>query len=83
MAKAYMRQLKTWRERRGLSQADLGRLAGFSDAFISMLERGKKNGTIDTLERLAKALNVSPDSLLTDTDSIPVATRQDRSAAAK
>ena len=66
MRQVYMRQLKLWRERRGLSQADLGRLAGCSDAFISMLERGKKSGSLDTLERLASILNVSTDQLLGD-----------------
>ena len=70
MRRIYMHQLKTWRERRGLSQADLGRRAGYSDAFISMLERGKKFGTFDTLDRLAKALNVAPENLLADTDSV-------------
>lgn len=70
LRQVYMRQLKTWRERRGLSQADLGRLAGYSDAFISMLERGKKCGSLDALERLANALHVSTDQLLADVDSV-------------
>ncbi|NMP23794.1 helix-turn-helix domain-containing protein [Sulfobacillus harzensis] len=83
MRKTYMRQLKAWRERRGLSQADLGRLAGYSDAFISMLERGKKYGSLDTLERLATALNVNTDQLLADTDSIPDAPRGAHAAEAK
>ncbi len=64
MRQVYMRDLKRGREHRGLSQADLGRLAGCSDAFISMPENGKKAGSLDTLERLAAALHVSTDQLL-------------------
>ncbi len=47
-----------------LSQEALASKAGISISYISMLERGQRAPPLDTLESLAKALAVSPTSLL-------------------
>lgn len=41
---------------KGLSQDDLGLAAGVERAYIGYLERGQKNPTATTLEKLATAL---------------------------
>lgn len=54
------------RERRaqGLSQEALADLADVHRTYIGMLERGEKNATLGTLERIALALGVPAISLL-------------------
>jgi transcriptional regulator with XRE-family HTH domain len=59
------RRLKQTRESRGLSQAQLGRVSGVGQAYISSLEAGRqRNPGIETLRKLAKALGVPVTSLL-------------------
>lgn len=59
------RVLRTLRERKGLSQRALAERVGVTPAYITMLERGaRKNPTVDTLKRIAKALGVSVGELL-------------------
>lgn len=56
-----MREIRTWR---GMSQATLAQLAGFSAMYVSYIERGER--TVDkrrTLEAFASALRVSPSEL--------------------
>ncbi len=52
------------RAERGLSQEELAEAAGVHRTYIGMLERGEKNVTIYNIERIAKALDVHPSSLL-------------------
>ncbi len=57
--------IKKLREEKGLSQQALAKKAKVTDAYIAMLETGvRKNPTIDTLKRLAKALKVKVGDLL-------------------
>ncbi len=52
------------RAERGLSQEELAEAAGVHRTYIGMLERGEKNVTIYNIERIARALEVHPASLL-------------------
>lgn len=52
------------RAERGLSQEELAEAAGVHRTYIGMLERGEKNVTIYNIERIARALDVSPAFLL-------------------
>jgi transcriptional regulator with XRE-family HTH domain len=52
------------RERRHLTQAKLARAAGLSKAGLSLIERGVRETTIDTLLSLARSLEVAPAFLL-------------------
>ena len=47
-----------------MSQGDICRALDMDRGYMSAIENGKKNITITQLERLAKALNVSPDQLI-------------------
>jgi transcriptional regulator with XRE-family HTH domain len=52
------------RKRAGLSQEELGFRASLHRTEIGLLERGARVPRIDTLIKLAAALNVPPDDLL-------------------
>lgn len=58
------RNLKQQRERVGWSQEQLGLEADIHRTYISDLERGARNPTIQIVERLAKVLKVRAGSLL-------------------
>jgi transcriptional regulator with XRE-family HTH domain len=58
-------RLRSLREARGLSQGALGKLIEKEGQYVSKLERGKLTGiTVETLERLADALDCTTDELL-------------------
>ena len=52
------KNIKTFREHRLLSQADLADSSGISIPFLSEIERGNKWPFPDTLAKIARALNV-------------------------
>lgn len=56
--------IRTIREQRGLSQEQLGALAGLHRAYIGQIERGEKNIGLKNLEKIAKALNIHIQVLL-------------------
>lgn len=56
--------VKEEREKRGLTQRELGKLAGLTGSFISRIESGKYRGSSpETLIGLATALKIKPDIL--------------------
>lgn len=55
--------IRAYRKRRGLTQAQLGALCGLSGASIGSYEKGATAPKRRVLERLAAALDVSPDRL--------------------
>ena len=57
--------IKTLRQEKGLSQKALAEQIGVTDAYITMLESGKrKNPSLEVLKKLAKALGVPVTELL-------------------
>ena len=56
--------LRNLRQERGMSQEELAHRADIDRTYISALERTVYAASIDVLERLAIALEVSPDALL-------------------
>lgn len=52
------------RRERGLSQEELSFRSGFTRAYFSGLETGKRNPTVLTLWEIAQSLGVSPVDLL-------------------
>lgn len=52
-------KIKTLRTGAGLTQEKLGELTGLDRTYISDIERGKRNPSLKSLEKLAKALRVS------------------------
>ena len=60
----FARRLHDLREVRNLTQAELGSRAGMSAAAISHFETGQRAPSLESLVRLADALQVSTDELL-------------------
>lgn len=56
--------LRTLREKRRLTQAELGQRAGIAPAAISHFETGLRRPSPENLKKLAQALSVSVDYLL-------------------
>jgi len=56
--------LRQLRELRGFTQADLGNRAGIAPASVSHFETGQRVPSLDSLVKLADALQVSVDVLL-------------------
>ncbi|SRR6266566_1639477 len=54
------RQIKRLRTRLGLTQDDLAERIQINPKYLSNIERGRENPTLDTLLRLAKSLKVEP-----------------------
>ena len=53
------RNVKRFREQKGLTQEGFADLSGFSQQYISSLEQGHRNPTVITVYELALALGVS------------------------
>jgi transcriptional regulator with XRE-family HTH domain len=64
----FAERLKTLRIEKQLTQEQLAKLTGLSTSFISSMERGINAPSFETLESLAKALDV-PVKDLFDSDS--------------
>lgn len=60
----FARNLRSVRQARGISQEKLAELAGLHRTYISSVERGGRNISIDNIERLANALDTAPETLL-------------------
>jgi len=58
-----MQNLKHLRTLRGLTQEQLADKADVNQATISKIEKGTANFTLDMIQRIAAALNVSPAEL--------------------
>lgn len=56
--------VRATREARGISQADLAKASGLSQAHISQIERGPANPTFHTVLKLADGLGVRPSDLM-------------------
>ena len=65
-------KIREWRLRRELSQADVARRAGITQASLSNYENGKRDMPLSTLIGVAAALNVSLGDLLELPDVIVV-----------
>ena len=55
--------IKLWRDHRGLTQQELADRAGISKPYLSQIESGKRQGTVETLAAIARALEVPLDVL--------------------
>lgn len=63
--------IKYFRQKQGLSQEKLAQLANLDRTYISGIERGARNLTINSLENIIQALNISYEDFfkhLTKTD---------------
>ncbi len=58
--------LKRWRYQRGLSQEDLAERANLHRTYISDVERGARNLSLESINKLAQALEISLPILFSD-----------------
>jgi DNA-binding XRE family transcriptional regulator len=56
--------VRVWREHRGLTMAALAERAGIAQPYLSQIETGKRDGTAQTMKKLALALDVTVDDLI-------------------
>jgi XRE family transcriptional regulator, regulator of sulfur utilization len=56
--------IKALRAERGISQEELGRLAGLHRAHVGEIERGEISPTLDSVQVIAEALGERPSNLL-------------------
>ena len=64
--KSLGKRIKEKRAQLGFSQTTLSELCNLAPAFIGIIERCEKRPSIETLVKIANALNVSADYLLGD-----------------
>ena len=64
LRKAFARNLRAARLTKKVSQEELAGRAELDRTYISALERCLYSASLDTIERIAKALNVEPAALL-------------------
>jgi transcriptional regulator with XRE-family HTH domain len=51
-------RLRIYRNRAGMSQEELAERAGIHPTYVGQLERGEKNATLGTVEKIARALDL-------------------------
>ena len=61
--------IRAWRKERGMTMMELAEKAGMHQGHLSKLERGLMPYTQQSLERVAKALGVTPGALIDATPS--------------
>lgn len=55
--------IRVWREYRDLTQPTLAEAAGISAAYLSQIESGARQGSLDVLRAIAKGLGVDMDDI--------------------
>ena len=63
IAKILGQRIRRHRTAKGLSQEKLAEFSGCHPTYIGQIERGEKNATIESIEKIASALNVSLSTL--------------------
>ena len=58
LAKEIGQRIRNYRTRLGLSQEKLAEMAGCHPTYVGQLERGEKNATLESVEKIASSLNV-------------------------
>jgi DNA-binding XRE family transcriptional regulator len=56
-------KIRVWREYRGLTARDLAAKAEISGGYLSQIESGDRDGSFDTIKKIAAALGISVDDL--------------------
>lgn len=79
IAKIVGQRIRNYRTSKSLSREQLAELAGCHPSYIGQIERGEKNASIESIERISIALNVSMSKLFEnlgaqfdDTRTIPL-----------
>ena len=59
-------RIKKIRNSKELTQEKLAELVGINSKYLSSIERGKENPTLNTVLKLAESLNVNPNEIFQD-----------------
>lgn len=59
----FANRVKEIRERQGLTQRELARIAGMKQPYIAAIETGERNPTLESMVKIAAALGVPVRSL--------------------
>ena len=68
LAKMVGQRIRSYRTQRGLSQEKLAELCGCHPTYIGQLERGEKNATLESIDKIAASLNISLSKLFENLD---------------
>jgi len=58
--------VRRYRKKLGISQEELGEVAGLDRTYIGGIERGERNVSAINIAKLAKALKIKPEKLLVE-----------------
>ncbi len=78
LAKVIGQRIRNYRTGQNLSQEKLAELSGCHPTYIGQVERGEKNATLESIEKISSALDVSLSTLFEKlsvedkTDNIPL-----------
>lgn len=64
LEKVFGQILRDLRQKRGLSQEQLGFESGYHRTYVSLLERGLKSPSLEAIFRIAMALKVKPSIMI-------------------
>jgi transcriptional regulator with XRE-family HTH domain len=67
LQKTVGRNLRAYRQARGLSQEAFADMVGVHRTYMGGLERGERNLTLRSVERIAERIRLDPVSLMMDT----------------
>ncbi len=65
------------RKKMGLTQAEVAEAAGVADRTYADIERGSVNMRVETILRICEALHITPDEILTQSNSSTSARQED------
>ena len=56
--------MRAWREHKGMKLNELARKAGVSPSYLSQIENGKRNPSVESIKAIAAALDIAPEILI-------------------
>ncbi|MBQ3151398.1 MAG: helix-turn-helix transcriptional regulator [Clostridia bacterium] len=69
LAKSVGQRIRNYRNNLGLSQEKLAELSGCHPTYIGQIERGEKNATLESIDKIAGALNIPLSKLFEKLDN--------------
>ena len=69
--------IKNWRAKSGISQEELAWRAGLHRTYVADIERGARNVSLESIEKLARALGMSFSALFEPLSDSPVSREAD------
>lgn len=60
----FRQNLKHYREENGITQIELSRLSNFDSSYIGKIERGDVDPSLESINRICEALDLTPEDLL-------------------